>query len=419
MGKIKVVYDTNTLIDNATVLLDERYLPVLPFKVIQELDGLKRNPDLKRAAQAALKLIEYQQSQDALEVVNIPTLGETPDEIIIQAAKEHNCSFNSGDIGAKLIARSVNVPLIDDIIDDTIDYQYTGYIEIDVDGDIDYETHWKHLKEVMPIEVLEKFKLELQANQYLIVNRTGGSYDIWKESLGKVIRISQSSKPLRSAGIIDNPLDAIQQCAIDAVMDGSVPLTVLDGTLGTGKTLLSLMGALATTRGQKNFKQYKKIFVTRPPVATDRKLEVGFLPGTLEEKLGDWLGGIKSNLKFLYEKDLVATTNEDAESNFEKHFEMINIASIQGVSLHEVILIVDEYQLLDTDTLKLVLSRIAQGAKVVLVGDTVGQTYGVNRSNEGFKTLYRYLGKDKVMSYIKLDNIYRSELSEFVDKVFK
>ena len=65
------------------------------------------------------------------------------------------------------------------------------------------------------------------------------------------------------------------------------------------------------------------------------------------------------------------------------------------------------------------LSRIAQGAKIVLVGDTHGQTYGINRSNEGFKTLYKYLGKDKVMNYIKLENIYRSELSEFVDKVFK
>ncbi len=91
----------------------------------------------------------------------------------------------------------------------------------------------------------------------------------------------------------------------------------------------------------------------------------------------------------------------------------------KGVSLHGVILIVDEYQLLDTNTLKLVLSRIAQGAKVVLVGDTAGQTYGINRSNEGFKTLYKYLGKERVMSYIRLENIYRGELSEFVDKVFK
>ena len=285
--------------------------------------------------------------------------------------------------------------------------------------DVGYETHWKHLKEVMPIEILDKFNLTLLTNQYLIVNRSGEAFDIWKESMGKVVRISQSSKPLRAAGIIDNPLDPVQYAAIDAVMDPNVALTVIDGKLGSGKTLLSLMGALATTRGQKNFRHFRKILVTRPPIATDRKLEIGFLPGTLEDKLGDWVQGVKSNLKFLYEKDLEKAVKEEAEGVFSEYFELINIASIQGVSLHEVILIVDEYQLLDTDTLKLVLSRIAQGAKVVLVGDTVGQTYGINRSNEGFKTLYKHLGKNKVMNFIKLENIYRSELSEFVDEVFK
>ncbi len=419
MARVKVVYDTNTLIDNAEVLLDKRYAPVLPFKVVQELDNLKRNPDLKRAAQTALKLIEYQLGKKLLEVVGIPTLGETPDEIIVATAKAHNCSFNSGDVCAKLIARSIGVPIVNDIIDDSIDYQYKGYIEINATKDTDYEIHWKHLKEVMYGEVVEKFKVELKINQYLIINRTGGAVDIWKESLGRVVRISQSSKPLRSAGIVDSPLDAVQQCALDAVMSPEVPLTILDGKLGSGKTILSLMGALATTKGQKNFRYYKKILVTRPPIATDRKLDVGFLPGTLEEKLGDWILGVKSNLKFLYEKDLEKSVKEAATNIFDEHFELINLASIQGVSLHGVLLVVDEYQLLNTDTLKLVLSRIAQGAKVVLVGDTVGQTYGINRSNEGFKTLYKHLGTDRVMNYIKLENIYRGELSEFVDKVFK
>ncbi len=419
MTKIKVVFDTNTLIDNPKVLLNKEYFPVLPFKVLQELDNLKRNPDLKRQAQTAIKLIDNLTIKGLLEIVEIPKLGASPDEIIVDAALKHKCSFSTSDIGAKVIARSNGVHILDDIADIDINYDYLGYQEVKAIDDIDYETHWKHMKEAMLGEVEEKFKISLVKNEYLIVHRIGGNVDIWKELLGKVVRISQSSKPLRSASIIDSPLDAIQQCALDAVICPEVPLTILDGTLGTGKTLLSLMGALATVRGQKNYRHYKKIFVTRPPIATDRKLEIGFLPGTLEEKLGDWVGGIKSNLKFLYEKDLDKTVKELGEFNFTEHFEMINIASIQGVSLHGVILIVDEYQLLDTDTLKLVLSRIAQGAKVVLVGDTQGQTYGINRSNEGFKTLYRYLGKDAVMSYIKLENIYRSELSEFVDKVFK
>ena len=418
MDKRHVVLDTNVLIDapESIFLYDSI---VLPYTVLAELDNHKRNPDLKRQAQAAIKCINEAINKGILKVVDLPTENASPDERIVQACLDNDASFITQDIGAKCIAKAKGVHLEDEQGDDSIDYNYRGYVEASAIADVDYETHWKHLKEVMPIEILSKFDINLDKNQYLIIKRTGGVEDIWKESNGKITRISQSAKPLKSAGIVDVPLDAVQHCAVDAVMDTSVPLTVIDGTLGTGKTILSLMGALAATRGQKNFRHFKKILVTRPPIATDRKLEVGFLPGTLEEKLGDWVGGVKSNLKFLYEKDLEKTLNKDADTVFEDTFEMINLASIQGVSLHDVIFIVDEWQLLNTDSLKLVLSRIAQGAKVVLVGDTVGQTYGVNRSNEGFKTLYKFLGKSEVMSFIKLENIYRSQLSEFVDKVFK
>jgi len=417
LDNTKVVFDTNVLIDSPEAVLTYDNV-VLPYTVLAELDNHKRNPDLKRAAQAAIKCINAGINKGTVEVVDLPTEDSSPDERIVRACKVNSATFITQDIGAKCIAKAQGVTVGEEAADDSIDLDYTGFIEIDIQEDVDYEMHWKHLKEVMPIEVLEKFNVSLEINQYLIVNRTGGAIDIWRNDGEKVIRISQSIKPLRSAGLVDSPLDAVQQCAVDAVMNPNVALTVIDGGLGTGKTLLSLMGALATTRGQKNYRFYKKILVTRPPVTTDRKLELGFLPGDLGAKLGDWVGGIKSNLKFLYEKDLESSLNTQADTIFIEHFELMNLESIQGVSLHDVVLLVDEYQLLNTDTLKLVLSRIAQGAKVVLIGDTQGQTYGVNRSNEGFKTLYRYLGKNENMNFIKLSNIYRSKLSEFVDEVF-
>ena len=413
---MKVVLDTNVLIDSpeSVFLYDE---VILPYTVLAELDNHKRNPDLKRSAQAAIKCINVAIAKGTLEVVDLPTDTSSPDERIVKACVDNDAAFITQDIGARVIAKANGVKIAEEQADTEIDYTYTGYLE--VTGDLNYENDWRALKEVMPIEVKQQFEIELAKNQYLIVNRIADATDIWKESKGKILRISQSAKPLKTAGIMDVPLDAVQAIALDAVIDPSVALTVLDGTLGTGKTILSLMGAMVTVKGPKTHRAYKKILVTRPPIATDRKLEVGFLPGSLEEKLGDWVGGVRSNLKFLYEKDLERAMKNKANEIFEEHFEMINLASIQGVSLHEVILIVDEYQLLDTDSLKLVLSRIAQGAKVILVGDTAGQTYGINRSNEGFKTLYKHLGKSDVMSYIKLENIYRGELSEFVDEVFK
>ena len=414
-----IVLDTNVLIDNPQSALNYEHV-ILPYQVLIELDNHKRNYELNRQAREAIKCINYALHRGSLEVVDLPTAGDTPDEKIVDAAKRYDAEFVTQDIGAKVIAKAHGVELGDeDEVEDFIDESYTGYVELDISNDVDYEMHWKHLREAMPAEIEDKFKVVLKTNQYLILNRTGGAIDIWKQSDDRVVRISQSSKPLRDAGIVDSPLDSVQQAALDAIMDNTVPLTVIDGKIGGGKSILSLMGALACVRGQKRYQYYNEILVTRPPIAIDRKMEIGFLPGTLEDKLGDWLQGIESNIRFLYEKDLTSYHNEAGKEVFEKHCKMLNLASIQGVSLHNSILLVDEFQLLDRDMLKMVLSRIASGSKVVLMGDTEGQTYGVNRSREGFRTLYKSLGQHKAMSYIKLDKIYRGELTEFVEEVFK
>ena len=192
----------------------------------------------------------------------------------------------------------------------------------------------------------------------------------------------------------------------------------------TGKTLLTLMAALAATRGEKRYQFYDKILVTKPPVSINRNMYTGFKPGTSEEKMSGHLGGIKSNLKFLLdkktEKKLKPGEKEvlESEKAWDDFFGIVEIDEIQGTSLHNTILLVDEYQLMDTDTLKLVLSRISENSKVVLIGDTAGQTYGQNRGNEGFKVLYKHLGKSPEFNFIRMDNIYRSKLATFVSDIF-
>jgi len=412
----KVVIDTNILLDNPEVLLDKSIIPVIPYTVLSELDGLKRNIDLKRSAQSAIKLIYDGMKNGDIEVPGVPTAVTTNDEKIVKSAKKLNVPLMTDDIGARAVALARHVEVID-TLDENIDYNYTGY-QI-VKGDLNYEQDMVQIKELMCEEVVHKFGVKLKENEYLIIDRLIDKDDIWIKHGKSVKRISQSMKPYKDAGVMDTPLDSIQMCALDAVFDPEVPLTVIDGKLGTGKTMLTLMSALACTKGQNRYKFYDKVLVTRPPVSTNKTLQLGFLPGSLEEKMGDWIGGIRSNLKFLLEKNEKDKREEKATATFTEYFEMINIDSIQGTSLHHTILLVDEYQLLDTDTLKLVLSRISEGSKVVLIGDTQGQTYGVNRANEGFKTLYKHLGTAPEFNYIKLENIYRSKLAKFVEAIFE
>lgn len=419
-----VVIDTNILIDHPEVLLDKSIHPLIPYTVLAELDNLKRNPDLKRAAQAAIKLLKFGLDNNTVEITNIPTAITTPDERIVKAAKTKGVPFMTNDVGAMAIAMARHVPLMDALEDETIDYDYTGIVKIK--GDLNYEQDFVQIKEMQLEEFNTQFDVTLKENQYCVVDRVGDKNDIWVNHSGTVTRISQSMKPYRDARVLISPMDDEQMCALDAIFDASVPLTVIDGKLGTGKTLLTLMGALACSNGQSRYMVYDKILVTKPPVSVNRNLYTGYKPGTSEEKMSGHLGGIKSNLKFLLDK---RSTNKSkgkvaveeelmSDKIWDELFGIVEIDEIQGTSLHNTCLIVDEYQLLNTDMLKLVLSRISEGSKVILVGDAFGQTYGMNRADEGFKTLYKHLGKAPEFNYVKLSSIYRSPLAAFVADIF-
>jgi len=423
---MKVSLDTNILIDTPQIVFDKDRDFVLSFTVIRELDNLKRNPDLKRAAQAAIRNIWIMFKKDEIEILNIPDLlGQSPDEKIIQDTKDAGAGILSNDIAVRIIAKAHGVDISEFEIESDLDYEYNGWIKIP--GDIDYEKNFVQIKEMQLAEFEETFNVKMKHNQYCIIDRVVEKDDIWKRKEDTVIRISQSNKPFGAAKIGISPMDSEQMCALDAVFDLDVPLTVLDGTLGTGKTLMSLMGALGHTVGERRYESFDEILVTKPPVSINKQMYTGYKPGTSEEKMSGHLGGIKSNLKFMldkrdYKKKKGERNLEEARTNAEKvwddYFGVVEIDEIQGTSLHNTCLIVDEYQLLDTDSLKLVLSRISEGSKVILVGDVWGQTYGMNRSDEGFKTLYKHLGENTVFNYVRLFEIYRSPLAKFIDEVF-
>ena len=418
----KISVDTNILINDSSILFDTTKEFVISFQVLRELDKLKRNPDLKRSAQIAIKNVKALLLAGKLEILNVPTkesLGDSPDELILLDTLVAGASFLSEDINATVIATALNIPLSDVDAEADTDYGYKGYITIE--GGINYDQNYVQVKELPLDEFNEIFGVSLKENQYCIIDRVGDKNDIWVNHRGIVSRISQSAQPLKSAGIMEVPLDYEQACAIHAIMDPSVPLTIIDGKVGSGKSLLALMGALACTIGQRQHQHYKSIFVTRPPVGINSAYKLGYLPGDLNAKLGDWLGGIKSNLKFLLDKNFKRNKETDiapSEEVFQDHFELINLDSIQGMSLHDGILLVDEYQLTDRDMLKLILTRISKGSKVVLMGDTVSQTFGINRLNEGYRAIYPWLGQIPEMSFIRLENIHRSALVKVIDKMF-
>lgn len=158
-----------------------------------------------------------------------------------------------------------------------------------------------------------------------------------------------------------------QAFAMDLIMDRDVDLVTLIGKAGTGKSLIVLASALELVL---NKRAYDKLIIYRPiqPVGND----IGFLPGTMEEKLGPWFQAIMDNFEFLFKAK--GSQNGDWRKNLDMYqtkglIEMEAITYIRGRSIPNTIIFVDECQNLSKEDVKTILTRAGEGSKIILTGD--------------------------------------------------
>tara|TARA_R100000808_G_C2141243_1_gene149033 strand:- start:872 stop:2179 length:1308 start_codon:yes stop_codon:yes gene_type:complete len=181
------------------------------------------------------------------------------------------------------------------------------------------------------------------------------------------------------------PRNKEQQFALDLLLDPEVPIVTIIGKAGCGKTLLAIASGLELVVEQD---KYKKLVVSRPvqPLGKD----IGFLPGSMEEKMRPWLmpiqdnidfllNGKKENLDFLYDKKII---------------EVEALTYIRGRSISGAFIIIDEAQNLTTHELKTIITRVGEGSKIILTGDIeqIDSVYldstsnGLSYAIEKFKT---------------------------------
>ncbi len=162
------------------------------------------------------------------------------------------------------------------------------------------------------------------------------------------------------------PLNVEQKCALDLLLRDDVKLVTLIGPAGTGKTLLALAAGL-----RKVFDEgiYSKILVSRPIVPLGK--DIGYLPGTKDEKLFHWMQPIYDNLEFLCQSSTGKGNGEETQKWIleSKKIEMEAVTYIRGRTLPKMYMIIDEAQNLTPHEVKTIISRAGQGAKVVLTGD--------------------------------------------------
>lgn len=238
-------------------------------------------------------------------------------------------------------------------------------------------------------------------------------------SEGRLVRLQVPDALKIPDGISLKPLNLGQRCLLDALLNPEISLVTCYGHAGTGKTLVAVAAGLHEMFARK----YNGLTVSRPVVAMGEQL--GFLPGTLEEKMRPWLQPIHDALDLLMRppaplgpKRKQKTVDPNAKKPYEALLEqgVIEIealAYIRGRSIPNRFFVLDEAQQLTPQEAKTVVTRMSRGSKLVLVGDPaqIDNPYVDSRSNGLVYTRNRLRGQP-FAAHVALSRGERSELAE-------
>ncbi len=314
-------------------------------------------------------------------------------------AKGEDVYFISKDINLRIKAEAIGLKVQDyERSKVKIDELYTGVKELILTSDkIDAFYQQKKLKYT---------DTEILANQFVILKAADGKS---QSALGKYNPQTFEIVPLRKDTHIWDlkPLNTEQRFAIDLLLDDNIKLVTLVGVAGTGKTLLALAAALQKTVEEK---LYRRFFVLRPIMPMGR--DIGFLPGTKEEKLTQWMGAIYDNLEFLMEKN-----GEEIESKIQYltetgKMEIEALTYIRGRSLPNQYIIIDDSQNLTPSEVKTIISRAGQGTKLVFTGDPyqIDNPY-LDASSNGLTYVVEKLKGQDIYGHINFTKTERSPLA--------
>ena len=416
MAKKNYVIDTSVFLSDADALFSFGNNDVfIPLKVLEEVDKHKKRQDsvgfharkiIKhldglREKGSLVKGIRPEQGKGIIKVCDHDFEGITkntldltiPDHIILSAAQKVQADWPkrktivvSRDINMRVIANSLGLESEDyetlQAVDDA-DKLYDGFEEILVDDQI--IDHFYAGEEII---LDEEQGVQLYPNQFLMLQSSANPK---KTAL---CRFNASHLPLKptiqkwpeiSWGI--KPRNKEQAFAFDLLFDNDIPLVTLIGKAGSGKTLMAIAAAMEQCLGMGP-KIYKKIIISRPvqPLGKD----IGFLPGTMEEKMLPWLKPIQDNLQMVvgHDKTMLQGFMEKGKLEVEA------LTYIRGRSISNAFVIIDEAQNLTAHEVKTIITRIGDNTKIVLTGDVeqIDNIYTNETSNglafavEKFKT---------------------------------
>ncbi|NQT75589.1 MAG: PhoH family protein [Candidatus Omnitrophica bacterium] len=423
MRKIFVL-DTNVLLHNSdalNVFTDNEV--VLPIDVIEELDIFKKDSDEKgRNARAAIRTLDELRAHGRLGE-GVPLKGggilriamhadikglldlspEARDNKILMVAydlqqKGNRVIFVSKDINARVKADALGIKAVDfekQKVD--VGRLYSGWKEVMVDKrDVDYF----YAKKFLAITQDDMFP-----NQYVLLkDKANDKHTV----LARFSFKRKGAVPLRPDindvwGI--KPRNKEQAMALDLLMNDDVKLVTLIGKAGTGKTLLALAAGLKKTLDEH---AYKRMLISRPIIPMGK--DIGYLPGTKEEKLVNWMKPIYDNIEYIL---AVRRRKEHIEDLIDSDLLQLEaLTYMRGRSIPNQFIIIDEAQNLTPHEIKTVVTRAGNHTKMVLTGDPyqIDSPY-LDTSSNGLSYAAEKMKGQGMFGHITLTRNERSDLA--------
>ena len=380
------VLDTNVFLTNAKSVFEFQNNDIIvPLKVLDEIDKHKKRQDgVGLNARSIIRILDNLRSKgnlhkgvriakgkgilsvrgyDAEDLPNACDLQSADNEIITTAITEQKKNLKrkvivvTRDINMRVKCDSLGI-LTEDYITNKVvtdrNKLFTGFVKHLVDDQIIDNVY--EGREV----IFEREEGKFNPNQFLMLVSNAN------EKKTALVRFKNYGVPLHKVSEFKKgvwglkPRNKEQMFALDVLLDPDIPIVTLVGKAGCGKTLLAIASGLDQVLDNE---RYKKLVVSRPvqPLGKD----IGYLPGTMEEKMRPWLMPIQDNLDHLLngKKESMSMFYENGTIQIEA------LTYIRGRSISNAFIIVDEAQNLTIHELKTIITRVGENTKIVLTGD--------------------------------------------------
>lgn len=287
-----------------------------------------------------------------------------------------------------------------------------------------------YTKGKVPVDTISNYHQKPYPNSFLVLKSNGKSAIARVSPDGQQLFVIKDS--IQASGLKSRNKE--QSMLLSTLLDDNVPVQIITGRAGTGKTMLALAAAMQKIEEGV----YNRIILTKP-MSQVGKYDLGILPGTIEEKFAPFLINYASNIEQILgganlkkeERRKSKRTTEEPPQNglqgvmadFFKAYnvEMVPMQLLRGASFHKAFIIADEIQVLDQKEMLTIGTRIGEGSKVVFMGDLNQRDEKIAKTATG---LYKCVNDERMkqsplVSFIDLRKVERGPVAELFSEVFE